>query len=191
MIKMRVFRCAYSVRVSLCRVKPYAEHKRYGAVKLWTFWPNTPTIEGEIIAHKDSMMTMRRATLFSLALFAGAALYAQVSDLPPFVSRLTAVTCNDGVFLSWHDNDEAEGNYKVYTHTEEISEANIADARLLSAVEHGVQEYTDTPTTEGPHYYAVLASNAEGEEYLFFVPFSSPDSSKQIFLRHFAEASKH
>ncbi len=145
--------------------------KRYGAVELWTFWPNTPTIEGEIIAHKDSMMTMRRATLFSFALFVGATLYAQVSDLPPFVSRLTAVTSNDGVFLSWQDNDEAEGNYKVYRHTEEISESNIADARLLSAVEPGVQEYTDTPTTEGPHYYAVLASSAEGEEYLFFVPY--------------------
>jgi hypothetical protein len=117
------------------------------------------------------MMTIRKTILLLLLLFTCAVLYAQVSDLPPFVSRLTAVTGDDSIFLSWQDVGEAEGDYSVYVHTEEITELNIADARLLAAVKAGVQEYIDKPTTEGPHYYAVLASDAEGGEYTFFVPY--------------------
>ena len=117
------------------------------------------------------MMKTRRATLFLLTMFVCGGLYAQVSNLPPFVSRLTAVTNDSGVFLSWQDNDEAEGKYTVYAHTKEISETNIDEARLITTIEQGVEEYTDIPETEGPHYYAVLASNSEGEEYRFFVPY--------------------
>ena len=116
------------------------------------------------------MMTMRRAMLLLLTLFT-AALYAQVSDLPPFVSRLTAVTGENGILLSWQDHDEAEGDYSVYSYTTEITESNISEATLLATVAEGIQEYLDKPTIEGPHYYAVLASDAAGEEYRFFVPY--------------------
>ncbi len=116
-------------------------------------------------------MSRLKSGALLVVFLAGFALYAQESQLPPFVSRLTAVTEEDGIRLSWQDSDEAEGNYFVYAHSEEITETNLSNARLLATIEPGVEEYFDAPESEGPHYYAVLASNAEGEKYEFFVPY--------------------
>ncbi|MBN1685946.1 MAG: hypothetical protein JW852_04780 [Spirochaetales bacterium] len=116
-------------------------------------------------------MTFKHAFLAVLGLLAVPALTAQDSQLPPFVSRLTAVTVENGVLLSWQDSSEAGGEYLVYSANEEIDESNFVSARLVATVEAGAQEYVDTPETEGPHYYAVLASNDAGEPYIFFVPY--------------------
>ena len=116
-------------------------------------------------------MRLYKSTVLLAFFLSGLHLFAQESQLPPFVSRLTAVSNDNGVLLTWQDSDETDGDYYIYSHSQEITESNLAEAELLSTVETGVQEYLDVPDSEGPHYYAVLASTETGEQYEFFVPY--------------------
>jgi hypothetical protein len=115
---------------------------------------------------------MRRIAAAILFFFlASWGLYSQSSGLPPFVSRFTAVSEADGIRLSWHDNPEAEGDYFVYRHTEEIGIATFEAAELLATIPQGVESYLDVPDGDGPHYYAVLTGNIDGSVIEIFVPY--------------------
>lgn len=98
------------------------------------------------------------------------AVFSQTS-LPPFVSRLTAVKNDGGILVTWKDADGAEGNYMVYSHGAEIDEESFSKATLLESVPADTQRYLHIPQTEGPHYYAVLASDADGTVFKVFVPY--------------------
>lgn len=89
----------------------------------------------------------------------------------PFVSRLRVAVRDPQVRLTWRDaEDLTGGTYRVYRHSQEITQDSIEDATLVAEVEPGIETYLDTPLEEGSYFYAVLA--AEGERvYPIFVPF--------------------
>ncbi|MAG13306.1 MAG: hypothetical protein CMN78_01790 [Spirochaetales bacterium] len=101
--------------------------------------------------------------------------------MPPFASRFVAVSTASGIRLSWQDANDAEGNYYVYRHTEEIVNNNVSEAELLEIVDKGTQLYIDVPPADIPHFYAVLASDAEGKTYDFLVSFRNKTTNSIIF----------
>ncbi|MBT3274997.1 MAG: hypothetical protein HN368_17715, partial [Spirochaetales bacterium] len=104
-----------------------------------------------------------------LASFSG--IFAQDAPMAPFVSRLTAQSGVTGVLLMWQDNEDSPGPYYVYGHSKAMTDDNLEEARLIAAVEAGVEQYLDNPTTEGPHYYAVFAGDGAGGFHRVFVPY--------------------
>lgn len=125
---------------------------------------------------------MRRSALLTVGIlvFLGLTIGAQENPeeelnqevFAPFVSRLRVAVRDPQIRLTWRDStDLADGTYRVYRHTREITPESIDDAELVAELEPGVETYLDTPNEEGSYYYAVLAAEPDGRTYPIFVPF--------------------
>lgn len=116
---------------------------------------------------------MRRFSLFVglfLCLTVGFAATQEEDELAPFPSRFRVAVRDPEVRLTWRDASAAVAGYRVYRHTEEITEANLAEATLVETVEEGVESYLDAPQP-GSYHYAVVAESTDGTPYKVFIPF--------------------
>jgi hypothetical protein len=90
----------------------------------------------------------------------------------PFVSRLRVAVRDPQVRLTWRDADDLDGgHYRVYRHTEEITQETFPDATMVARVEAGTETFLDTPLEEGRYYYAIIAADSTDTVYPIFVPF--------------------
>ena len=94
----------------------------------------------------------------------------------PFISRLKAVEDNSAIKLTWKDSGDAKGTYLIYRHTEKISRNNFSDAFLVSEVNTGVENYTDTAMAGTDFYYSVILKTAENKQYDIFIPYRNVTS---------------
>jgi hypothetical protein len=89
----------------------------------------------------------------------------------PFINRLRVAVKEPQVRLTWEDIAGFQGGYRIYRHTEEINQDNLAKAELVNEVGQGEQFYTDIPPRTGKYFYAVLACETGGNIYQIFIPF--------------------
>lgn len=98
--------------------------------------------------------------------------FAQDEELLfPFVSLLAAEPAGYQIKLTWRDAPEKVSRYLVYRSGQEMSTANLGNARLLGQVDPGVQYFIDTPPDTKPCFYAVLAQDSAGKIYSTVIPF--------------------
>jgi len=88
-----------------------------------------------------------------------------------FVSTLRASATGSQIKLTWKDPSGVTGEILVFRHTEEISDGTIGAATLVARVPMGVQNYLDTPPTDGGFYYAVLVEDSAKNRSSLFIPF--------------------
>jgi hypothetical protein len=93
------------------------------------------------------------------------------SVFAPFVSKLRVGIKDPQIRLTWQDIPSIQTSYRVYRHTEEISDQNFSQAQFITTIEAGTEVYIDDPPENGTYFYAVLAESPQGEPYKLFIPF--------------------
>ena len=98
------------------------------------------------------MVDVRRssALIATLLLTALLPLAAQSPDIfSPFPSSLRARAADGGVILTWRDSPDVLESYRIFRYTEEITEENFEESRLVGSVPPGTTTFTDYPEEGG------------------------------------------
>ena len=98
------------------------------------------------------------------------------SVFAPFPSRLQPSPEDSGVRLTWRDAPEDVAAYRVYRHTQAITQDSLAEAELIATVAPQTESFLDRPEP-GSYHYAVIAENEAGTLYPVLIPFRNRTSS--------------
>lgn len=114
----------------------------------------------------------KRAVAVAVLLFAvlGTVVAQESGIFAPFPSRLRVAVRDPRVRLTWRDAAADVSAYRIYRHTEEITDDNLDAATLLETVPAGTETYLDEPQP-GTYHYAVVAENADGSVFRVLIPF--------------------
>lgn len=123
-------------------------------------------------------MNRVRAFIASVLLLLASSAFCQSGAVfAPFVSRLKAEAADTKIKLTWKDSSDAKGDCLVYRYTEEITDANLIKAVLISTVAAGVEFCIDSPPDQKGYYYAVLVQDAQKKLFRLFIPFRNITST--------------
>jgi hypothetical protein len=97
----------------------------------------------------------------------------------PFISRLKATLSDYQVKLTWKDSPDDKGVNVIYRFTEEITDKNIDNARLIARVPNGVEYYIDVPPDTGNFFYAILVEDPV-KLYKVIIPFRNKTNTPAV-----------
>ncbi len=101
--------------------------------------------------------------------------------LPPFVTDIEARTDGATIRVTWKDSDEQVASYLVFRDTEEITSETLDQATLVGEVSPGTMLINDSPDDTQTYFYAVVASDKDGNYSTELIEFrNKTESGKSI-----------
>ena len=121
----------------------------------------------------NKKMRLLAVLLFCMTVF----VFAQDAGLEdgifsPFVTQLTAETRNNLVRLSWTDSRDVRGPVYVFRSAYPFTGPETSALRPVE-IPYGTQSYVDETEGAGSFYYFVAASDAGGQRYDIFIPYTN------------------
>lgn len=96
---------------------------------------------------------------------------AKTVPVPPIPSGIKAEVGDDGIAVSWKPMNDRSLGFKVLRHSKPITLLNYMEAEEAGVVGADSPRFTDTRSTEGKWYYAVVPyDQTTGAQTCFFVP---------------------